>query len=182
MTFTSLSCGKSRRSWLDPTSVLSIFCFSLSHSLSMLSQCRRSISSMVWGAQQKINIPLLFLYRSTIRNRHANPSSDKHTALNSHQMPIKRSWRNTKIWAICRFGGCRTCANRHFLENKSPRGSCLLYIYALQNQTTGFIIEIHRSAPKPLHSRTAVLLGHNTVAQTSNRYMRNCQKHHIQTF
>ncbi len=46
---TSVSCGKSSRSCPGPTRALSIFCFSLSHSLDILSQWWRSTSSNVWN-------------------------------------------------------------------------------------------------------------------------------------
>ena len=57
--------------------------------------------------------------------------------------------------------GCCTCANRHVLINKGPPSSRFPYIYAYcRYRTTGFIVEINRRAPKPLHSHTALLLGH----------------------
>ena len=103
-------------------------------------------------------------YTSVCSNRRASPSSKTHITSNSQQMPDKTSKDRPKTLKFEQYSGlfgCRTWANHHFLVNKGPCGSCLPYICVLY-QTTSFIVELNRRAPKPLHSRTALLLGQYT--------------------
>ncbi len=82
-------------------------------------------------------------------------------------MPDKTSKdrpKTLKFEWYSRLFGCRTCANCHFLVNKSHEKDTIpgyrIYAYCIRRYQTGFIVEINRCAPKPLHSHDALLLGH----------------------
>ncbi len=92
------------------------------------------IFSFVHTTQAK---PLLYQIcpnRRTCPNRRAPPCSKKHITSNSYQILDKTSKDCPKTLKFERYSGlfgCRTCANRHFLVNKGPCGSCLPYICVL---------------------------------------------------
>ncbi len=75
-------------------------------------------------------------------------------------MPDKMSKVHQETLKFKRYSGpfgCHTCANQRFLVSKVPRGSCLVYIFVLYVPDDGLY---YCNAPKPLHLRTALLLGH----------------------
>ena len=85
-----------------------------------------------------------------------------HALMDTHAPAAKIKSHHPKTLKFELYSGL---LGRHFLVNKkfqrSTRFLFTVYMHTVARYwTTGFIVEINRCAPKPLHSRTALLLGH----------------------